>query len=184
MCAGEPSERHHIYVSDDNVTPIDAPSFEQAALRQAFGCFPSGVTAVCGLLGDHPQGMAASSFTSVSIDPPLVSVCVAHSSATWPTLAGRATLGISVLAQDHTEAARSLSRKTGDRFAGVSWEAAESGAVFVHGSTLWLECSVHAQLPAGDHDIVLLRILAIQSYPDIAPMVFHGSQYRQLAPSS
>ncbi len=165
------------------MTAIATPSFEQAELRQAFACFPSGVTAVCGMLGDNPQGIAASSFTSVSLEPPLVSVCVAHSSATWPKLAERTTLGISVLAQDHTEVAKSLSRKIGDRFTGVSWEAAESGAVFVHGSTLWLECSVHTQLPAGDHDIVLLRILAIQSYPDVAPMVFHGSQYRQLAPS-
>jgi flavin reductase (DIM6/NTAB) family NADH-FMN oxidoreductase RutF len=139
------------------------------------------VTAVCAMLDNGPQGMAASSFTSVSLDPPLVSVCVAHSSTTWPTLATRSTLGVSVLAQDHTEVAASLSSKTGDRFADVAWEAAESGAIFVHGSTLWLECAVYDQLPAGDHDIVLLRILALQIYPDIAPMIFHGSKYRQLA---
>jgi len=151
-------------------------------LRQAFGCFPSGVTAVCGMLGDRPQGMAASSFTSVSLDPPLVSVCVAHTSTTWPTLAPLARLGVSVLAEGHTSVAGSLSAKTGDRFAGVEWESSESGAVFVHGSSLWLECTVHAQVPAGDHDIVLLRIKAMQMYPDVAPMIFHGSKYRQLAP--
>lgn len=163
---------------------MQSSDFDQRALRQAFACFPSGVTAVCGMLGDRPQGMAASSFTSVSLDPPLVSVCVAHSSTTWPQLATRTTLGVSVLAEDHTEVAASLSRKTGDRFAEVAWEAAESGAIFVHGSTLWLECAVDTQVAAGDHDIVLLRILALQSYPDVAPMIFHGSQFRQLAPST
>jgi flavin reductase (DIM6/NTAB) family NADH-FMN oxidoreductase RutF len=164
--------------------PAEDPTFDQAALRQAFACFPSGVTAVCGMLGDRPQGMAASSFTSVSIDPPLVSVCVARSSTTWPVLAQLPTLGVSVLSEDHTSVAGSLAAKTGDRFAEVAWEGAGSGAVFVHGSSLWLECTVHAQLPAGDHDIVLLRIQALQTYPDVAPMIFHGSRYRQLAPSA
>jgi flavin reductase (DIM6/NTAB) family NADH-FMN oxidoreductase RutF len=58
--------------------------FDQALLRQAFGCFPSGVTAFCGLLDGVAVGMAASSFTWVSLDPALVSVCVANSSTTWP----------------------------------------------------------------------------------------------------
>ena len=60
--------------------------FDDVLLRQAFGCFPSGVTAFCGMLGGVPEGMAASSFTSVSLDPALVSVCVANTSSTWPRL--------------------------------------------------------------------------------------------------
>lgn len=156
-------------------------SFDPVALRQAFACFPSGVTAVCGMVEGRPNGMAASSFTSVSLDPPLASVCVARSSTTWPVLATLPSIGVSVLAEDHASVAGSLAAKTGDRFAEVGWEAAESGAVFVRGSSLWLECTVHDQLAAGDHDIVLLRITALQTYPDVAPMVFHGSRYRQLA---
>jgi flavin reductase (DIM6/NTAB) family NADH-FMN oxidoreductase RutF len=159
-------------------------AFDPIALRQAFSCFPSGVTAVGGMVDGRPNGMAASSFTSVSLDPPLVSVCVAHSSTTWPVIAALPTLGVSVLAEDHAAVASSLAAKTGDRFADVAWEASETGAVFVHGSSLWLECTVHAQIPAGDHDIVLLHIEALQTYPDVAPMIFHGSRYRQLAPSS
>jgi len=161
-----------------------APGFDQAALRQAFGCFPSGVAAVCGMRDGQPAGMAASSFTSVSLDPPLVSVCIARTSSTWPLLASLPTLGVSVLADHHADVAGALAAKTPDRFASVAWEATEAGAVLVHGATLWLECVVHDQLPAGDHDIVLLRILTLQTYPDVAPMVFHGSRYRQLAPSA
>ena len=82
--------------------------FDQALLRQAFGCFPSGVTAFCGMIDGKPEGMTASSFTSVSIDPALVSVCVANSSSTWPKLASLPALGLSVLSSEHGTVARSL----------------------------------------------------------------------------
>jgi flavin reductase (DIM6/NTAB) family NADH-FMN oxidoreductase RutF len=160
------------------------PKFDQSVLRAAFGCFPSGVTAVCGVLDGTPQGMTASSFTSVSIDPPLVSVCVAHTSSTWPKLAQLDRLGVSVLAAGHGGVARSLASKSGDRFSGVEWVASAGGAVFVHGSTLWLECSIFDQVPAGDHNIVILRIMSLETYPNVAPIVFHGSTFRELAPAA
>jgi flavin reductase (DIM6/NTAB) family NADH-FMN oxidoreductase RutF len=150
-------------------------------LRHAYGIFPSGVTAVCALIDGAPVGLAASSFTSVSMDPPLVSVCVAHSSSTWPVLKTAPRFGVSVLASDHSDIARSLSSKTGDRFAEVSWEVTEQDAVLVHGSALWLDCSIEHEFRAGDHDIVVLRVAALQPYPDVAPMVFHGSKFRELA---
>ena len=127
--------------------------------------------------------MAASSFTSVSLDPPLVSVCVAHTSTTWPVLSRAQRLGVSVLSDAHSQVARALSAKNADRFASVEWEHAEEGAVFVHGSTLWLSCTVHSSFVAGDHDVVLLRIVSLQVYPEVAPMVFHGSVFRSLAPA-
>jgi len=157
--------------------------FDQALLRQAFGCFPSGVTAFCGLLDGVAEGMAASSFTSVSLEPPLVSVCVANTSATWPKLATLNRLGLSVLAGDHAPIARALASKNGDRFSGVDWMATDSGAVFVHGATLWLECAPYKRVEAGDHEIVVLQIVSLAMYPDVAPMVFHRSGFRELAPA-
>lgn len=162
------------------ITAVEG-QFDQAVLRQAFGCFPSGVTAFCGLIDGVPEGMAASSFTSVSLDPPLVSVCVANTSTTWPKLAPLPRLGLSVLASEHGPVARSLASKTGDRFSDVEWEATERGAVFVHGSTLWLECAPFDRVPAGDHEIVILQIVALAIYPDIAPMIFHRSGFHGLA---
>jgi flavin reductase (DIM6/NTAB) family NADH-FMN oxidoreductase RutF len=159
-------------------------TFDQEALRRAFACFPSGVTAICGLRDGVPTGMSASSFATVSLDPALVSVCVAQTSTTWPKLRGLTRLGVSVLAEDHGAVARALSIKSGDRFADVQWEATEFGAVFVHGSTLWLECTVENELPAGDHDIVVLRIHSLKTYPEVAPMIFHGSSFRKLAPNA
>lgn len=162
--------------------PARDGQFDSDLLRQAFGCFPSGVTAFCGMIDGRPEGMAASSFTSVSLAPALVSVCVAKTSSTWPRLATLERLGLSVLASEHGTVARSLASKHVDRFRGVNWTSAESGAVFVHGATLWLDCSVYSVVAAGDHDIVLLAIEALAMYPDVAPMVFHRSHFHDLAP--
>ena len=160
---------------------IEAVGSDPAQLRRAFGCFPSGVTAVCAMIDGEPVGMAASSFTSVSVAPPLVSVCVQDVSATWPRLRARPRLGLSVLAEGHDEICLSLSRKSGDRFAGVEWEATAEGGVLVHGSPAWLDCSLHEEVPAGDHAIALLRIHGLLVRPDTAPLVFHGSRFRRLA---
>jgi flavin reductase (DIM6/NTAB) family NADH-FMN oxidoreductase RutF len=149
-------------------------------LRRVFGCFPSGVAAVCALTDDGPAGMAASSFTSVSMDPPLVSVCIQHTSTTWPVLRERQRLGVSVLAQDHEDVGKQLASKSGDRFVGVAWEATPDGGVLVGGSTAWLECSLHAEVPAGDHLIALLEIHSMTADPDTAPLVFHASTFRRL----
>jgi len=153
---------------------------DASVLRQAFGCFPSGVTAVCAIVDGLPIGMAASSFTSVSIDPPLVSVCVANESATWKALRGAAVLGVSVLGSEHELVCRQLASKGQDRFAGLAWEATDAGAVVMEGSALHLECLLDAELPAGDHHIALLRIRELQVANDVAPLVFHQSAFRRL----
>ncbi|MGW1671577.1 flavin reductase family protein [Streptomyces sp. NPDC002324] len=150
-------------------------------LRRAFGCFPSGVTALCTLGSGSPVGMVASTFTPVSLSPALVSVCVQDGSATWPRLREGGRLGVSVLTEGQDTVCRSLAAKDGDRFAGVEWEAAESGSVYIHGASLWLDCSVYAELPGGDHTIALLEVHGLRAEHDRAPLVFHGSRFRQLA---
>lgn len=160
---------------------IDPVPADSSRLRSAYGCFPSGVTAMCVLVDGRPVGIAASSFTSVSVSPPLVSVCVQNSSTTWPVLRGRGRLGLSVLAEGHDQVCRALAMKDGDRFANVAWDATPGGAVFVQGSAAWLDCCIHAELPAGDHSIVLLQIHGLRADPCVAPLVFHGSRFRRLA---
>jgi flavin reductase (DIM6/NTAB) family NADH-FMN oxidoreductase RutF len=150
-------------------------------LRQAFGCFPSGVTAVCAELDGTPVGLAASSFTPVSLDPPLVSLCMQHSSSTWPVLRQCPRLGLSVLAEGHDDICARLASRTGDRFAGTDWIATPEGGVFVHGATVWLDCTIRTEVPAGDHDIVLLLVNGVRADPRAAPLVVHGSRFRRLA---
>jgi flavin reductase (DIM6/NTAB) family NADH-FMN oxidoreductase RutF len=157
------------------------PPHDSVRLRQAFGCFPTGVTAVCAMAQGGPAGLAANSFTSVSLDPALVSVCMACASTTWPVLRDLPAVGISVLAESHASICRTLAAKGIDRFAKVSWEASDSGAVFIHGAVLWLECHLEEEFAAGDHAIALLRIDTIRSFPDVAPLVFHRSTFHGLA---
>lgn len=154
---------------------------ETSALRRAYGTFPSGVTAVCALRDGAPVGIAASSFVSVSMNPPLVSVCVQHTSTTWPLLADRPRLGLSVLGSTHDRACRQIASKTGDRFAGIGYTATGEGAVLLHDAAAWLDCSVHEIVTAGDHDLVLLRVEALQTHDDVAPLVFHGSRFHALS---
>jgi len=157
------------------------PATSEGRLREAFGCFPSGVTAVCALIDGVPCGMAASSFTSVSVAPPLVSVCFQRTSTTWPKLCDRPRLGLSVLAEGQDDACLRLSAKDGDRFRGVDWEAGPDDSVFITGSSAWLECSLHEEVPAGDHLIALLRIHRLNTATTTPPLVFHGSRFRRLA---
>jgi flavin reductase (DIM6/NTAB) family NADH-FMN oxidoreductase RutF len=154
---------------------------ETSALRRAYGAFPSGVTAVCALRDGAPVGIAASSFVSVSMDPALVSVCVQHTSTTWPLLADRPRLGLSVLGSTHDRACRQIASKTGDRFAGIGFTATDDGAVLLHDAAAWLDCSLHEIVAAGDHDLVLLRVEALQTHDEIAPLVFHGSRFHALS---
>jgi flavin reductase (DIM6/NTAB) family NADH-FMN oxidoreductase RutF len=153
---------------------------DQLQLRRVFGAYPTGVTAVAALAGGRPAGIAASSFTPVSLDPPLVSICVAHSSTTWPVLRGARRLGISVLGAHQEAAGRRLSARGGDRFATLSWRATPEGAVLLDGASAWLDCEIDRHIPAGDHDIVVLRVRDLETDPLVPPLVFHRSGYRQL----
>ena len=159
--------------------------FDPRTLRDAFGCFPSGVTAICAMMGEEPVGMAASSFVSVSLDPPLVLVCIQNSSATWKTLKHAPRIGVSVLGEEHDRACSQLAAKSGngpsDRFAGLEWFATEGGAVLLEGAAVSLDCSVVEEIAAGDHQLVLLRIEELKFQPKVNPLVFHGSRFRKRA---
>ncbi|MET0694287.1 MAG: flavin reductase family protein [Propionibacteriaceae bacterium] len=149
-------------------------------LRRVFGAFPTGVTAVAVERDGQPIGMAASSFTSVSLYPPLVSINVSNSSETWPLLAGSPRLGVSVLSEDQEQACRQLAGPSADRFTGLSWDTSPDGALRLDGASAWLDCSIAQVIPAGGHLIVVLAVHEFSDHPQSAPLVFHASQYRRL----
>jgi Conserved protein/domain typically associated with flavoprotein oxygenases, DIM6/NTAB family len=128
--------------------------------------------------------MAVSSFTSVSLDPPLVSVCIQNSSSTWPILQTAERLGLSILGSDQPGIGRRLAAKAADRFQDIEWEAGAAGAVFVSNAVLYFECSIHKSIEAGDHEIVLLRLQNLRINPGIEPLVFHRSRFRRLEASA
>ncbi|MFF5079193.1 flavin reductase family protein [Actinoplanes sp. NPDC000266] len=156
-------------------------ALEPLRLRRVFGSFPTGVTVVAALVDGRPTGLAANSFVSVSLDPPMVSLCVAHTSTTWPTLRRAGRLGVSVLGAHQEQAGRQLSARDVDRFAALDWRTSDDGAIFLEGSSAWLDCSIEREIPAGDHDIILLRVHDLDADEAVPPLVFHGSTYRSLA---
>lgn len=153
---------------------------DQLALREAFGLFPTGVVAVCAAVDGVPVGIAMNSFTSVSLEPALVGICVARSSSTWPVLAEQATLGLSVLGSHQGQLCRSLASRNADRFLDAPWRAQDSGAVVMDGAALWLEAKVHSTFDGGDHIIVLLEVTSTELFPEVTPLVFHQSKFREL----
>jgi flavin reductase (DIM6/NTAB) family NADH-FMN oxidoreductase RutF len=164
----------------EEVTMI-VPDIRGAAdLRRAYGAFPSGVTAVCALRDGAPVGLAASSFVSVSMDPPLVSICVQRTSATWPLLADRDRLGVSVLGADQAAACRQLAGPAAGRFTGLVHHATPEGAVLLTGAAAWLDCSLHDVVDAGDHVLALLRVEALATHDGVAPIVFQASRFHRL----
>jgi flavin reductase (DIM6/NTAB) family NADH-FMN oxidoreductase RutF len=150
-------------------------------LRDAYAVFPSGVVGLCAVVDGVPVGMAASSFVAVSLDPPLVAVCVQWTSETWPRLSARPRIGVSVLGESHDAAARRLAAATGDRFEGLTLSITDAGAVLIEGAGAWLECSIESTIPAGDHQLVLLRIEEFDVRPAVEPLVFQSSTFRRLS---
>jgi flavin reductase (DIM6/NTAB) family NADH-FMN oxidoreductase RutF len=161
---------------------VNVEDGDTTAIRSAFGHFPTGIVGLCAVVDGEMVGMAASSFTvGVSLDPPLVLFAVQHSSSTWPLLRRAPRIGISMFADTHELAVRQLSRKGFDRFEGLDTHVSADGAVFIHHSAAWFDCSVFSQTPAGDHDVVVLRVHGLHAELDTAPLIWHGSGFTSLA---
>ncbi|SDE03254.1 flavin reductase family protein [Glycomyces harbinensis] len=150
-------------------------------LREAFGLFPTGVVAVAASVDGRVAGLAASSFTSVSLNPPLVSFSIATASKTWPDLRRAAHLGLTVLADHHAAVCRRLAGDPARRFDGLALSATAEGAVTLDDGLARFDCSVYREVEAGDHIIVLLRLHAVEHSDTPGPLVFHRSGFSRLA---
>jgi flavin reductase (DIM6/NTAB) family NADH-FMN oxidoreductase RutF len=150
---------------------------DPAQLRQAFGIFPSGVVAVAAEVDGQLVGLAASSFTSVSLDPPLVSFSIANTSKTWPDLRRASHLGVTVLAHHHGLVARQLAGPVAHRFDEVDVVLSDRGAVTLRDGLALFDTTIHNELEAGDHTIVLLRLHAVQQVDHALPLVFPRSTF-------
>jgi flavin reductase (DIM6/NTAB) family NADH-FMN oxidoreductase RutF len=149
-------------------------------LREAFGVFPSGVVAVAANVDGRPVGLAASSFTSVSVDPPLVSVSVARTSKTWPDLRRSSHLGVTILAEHHSEVCRQLAGPVENRFDGLGVSASDHGALTLNEGLARFDCTIYREVEAGDHVIVLLQLHAVDHSVG-QPLVLHRSGFGRLA---
>lgn len=152
-------------------------------LRRAFGFFPTGVVAVAAEVEGRLIGLAASSFTSVSLDPPLVSVSLATTSKTWPDLRRADHLGVTVLAGHHDVVCRQLAGPVDTRFEGIAHSVSPGGAVTLDEGLAQFDCTVYREVEAGDHILVLLELHAVAHVDPAlagAPLVFHRSGFAGL----
>jgi flavin reductase (DIM6/NTAB) family NADH-FMN oxidoreductase RutF len=171
------------------VSGIEPPGFagppksiDEARFRQVLGHFATGVTVVTCMAGDRPVGLAVNSFTSVSLDPPLVAFCVSTTSTTWPRLRAIGAFCVNILAEDQEALCRTFAGHGHDRFLGVGWRPASSGAPILNGTLAWVDCTVEAEHPAGDHLIVVGRVRELDLGREGRPLVFYRGGYGRFEP--
>ncbi|GAA2902317.1 hypothetical protein GCM10010517_68210 [Streptosporangium fragile] len=147
--------------------------------RSVLGHFPTGVVAITAIdpASGEPCGLAANSFTSVSLDPPLVAFCVAHTSTSWPRLRAARVQTVNVLAEHQQPVCAALAGRGGDKFAGLDWSDSPAGNPVISDTLAWLDCSIEAEHPAGDHVIVVAKVHELGVQGDGGPLVFFRGGY-------
>ncbi|OYV26938.1 MAG: flavin reductase [Acidocella sp. 20-63-7] len=165
--------------------PLQPPEFHAGSdartLRDALGCFATGVTVVTALSPEGtPVGLTANSFTSVSLDPPLLLVCLAnaiHSLHAFETAAGFA---VNVLHIGQQPVSTRFASKGEDRFAATAWERWSTGAPIISGALASFECERHAMYDGGDHQILVGRVIRVRYEPRRDPLLYFRGKYRRL----
>ena len=171
---------------DERMPAAAGPAPDSGLLRTVLGHFCTGVTVISAIAEDGtPVGFACQSFSSLSLDPPLVSFNVARTSASWPRIARAGAFCVSVLAADQEQVCRSFAVSGAggaDKFAGLDWTPAPAtGAPRLAGALAWIDCTIHAVHTGGDHLIVLGRVggLAV-SREDTGPLLFYRGGFGEL----
>jgi flavin reductase (DIM6/NTAB) family NADH-FMN oxidoreductase RutF len=159
------------------VAPVD-----ETALRSVLGHFPSGVTVITGHDGTDPLGLTCQSFSSLSLDPPLIVILVSRASKTWPKIAATNGFCVNVLSNHQQHLSAQFARSGADKYAGVAWRAAASGRPVLDEATAWVDCSVHAIHDGGDHLIVVGHVRELAATESRrSPLVFLRGEYTHVA---
>jgi flavin reductase (DIM6/NTAB) family NADH-FMN oxidoreductase RutF len=147
---------------------FDAPTPER--MRRALGSFATGVTVVTGLdAAGAPVGFACQSFASVSLEPPLVLFCADHRGRSWPRIRESGRFCVNVLAEDQSGLCERFGSSRGAKYAGLDWELSRWGTPVFDGVLTRVHAEVHAVHPAGDHDVVIGRVLELETPPPVQP---------------
>lgn len=163
-------------VREDERAPLD-----QGEFRRVLGNFASGVTVITAP-GTPPAGFACQSFSSLSLDPPLVAFMVGRMSTTWPRIARAGVFCVNVLSADQGELCRAFAASGTDKFAGVPHTPTPATASpRLAGTLAWIDCTIHAVHTGGDHLIVVGRVdtLGTGESSD-GPLVFHRGRFARL----
>ncbi|QIL01382.1 flavin reductase family protein [Sphingomonas sinipercae] len=167
--------------------PADAATREYRSgsdprtLRDALGCFATGVTVVtCIDAKGQPFGLTANSFTSVSLEPPLLLVCIARDARCAPALAAASHFAVNVLQTGQEPQSILFSTRDQDRFGAAAWSTGETGAPLLRESLCVFECDRHAVYDGGDHDILVGKVVRASFDPTLDPLLYFRGRYRRL----
>lgn len=165
--------------------PLAAREFRYGSdprtLRDAMGCFATGVTIITAFKDDGaPIGLTANSFTSVSLDPPLLLVCIAKTSSSAPVMEQVTRFGVNVLHVGQQAISSRFASKVEDRFAGLDWSAGETQVPMLDSALVAFECERHSLHDAGDHFILVGKVNRAQFESHRDPLLFYRGKYRRL----
>lgn len=160
---------------DGNAENIVTP--DEHDFRRVLGQFATGVTIITALDGDEPVGVAANSFTSVSLDPPLVLFCVGRSSTTWPRIERARKFAVNILGEHQEEVSRLFATRGVDRFAQVDWHVGVGGSPVLADCIAYFDCEFWAEYDGGDHIIVVGSVLDFGVTHEAGPLVFYQGRY-------
>ncbi len=150
---------------------------DTGAFREALGRFATGVAFVTAAPGGQPAGLIVNSFTSVSLEPPLIAFSPSRSSVTWQRMRRTGRFGVNVLGREHEGFARRATPAGADRFAGIDWQPGRGGVPLLTGALATLECEIVAEHAAGDHWIVVGLVDGLRTRRVGAPLVFFAGEF-------
>jgi len=154
------------------------PATDSGHFRSVLGNFPTGVTVVTAIDDGKPVGMAIGSFTSVSLDPPLVAFLPTKDSSTWAAIERSGSFCVNILADDQKDECGVFASKAEDKFAAIDWSPTEdTGSPRLSGALAWIDCETEAVHDGGDHVIVVGRVKALEACRDCAPLLFFQGKY-------
>jgi 3-hydroxy-9,10-secoandrosta-1,3,5(10)-triene-9,17-dione monooxygenase reductase component len=148
-----------------------------ATFRTVLGHFATGVALITAMDGDEPVGMACNSFTSVSLEPPLVLFCAAKESSTWPRMQPAKAFAANILDDDGEELCRLFATRGADRFQHLAWSKYRTGSPVIHGALAFVDCVTEAEHDAGDHVIVVGRVVELGYASEGKPLLFYRGGY-------
>lgn len=154
------------------------PPFDAAQYRQVLGHFPTGVTVITAIDDGVPVGLAVGSFSSLSLDPPLVLFCPGSQSSSWPKIRAAGSFCVNILAADQEHVCRVFASREPDKFASIGWtRTKQTGSPLIEGVLAWIDCDIENVIPGGDHDIVVGRVRDLESADARGPLVFYRGGY-------
>jgi 3-hydroxy-9,10-secoandrosta-1,3,5(10)-triene-9,17-dione monooxygenase reductase component len=147
--------------------------------RDVLGRFASGVTVVTAVSEGKPVGMTCQSFSSVSLDPPLVLFIPAKTSRAWPLIHRSGRFCVNFLSGSQAELSNTMASRGVDKFQDVPWRPSEAtGSPLFDGILGYVDCSIHAVHEAGDHYVVIGKVLDLSATDAQGPLLFYQGQYR------